>query len=146
MDNAGIIFKDTSDVIRIICSQFYGLLNNQCLSDILILGHLAGAESKQIEFPAHSKLLDSLRQLRRWTQMDVDGDGYTEYVLAGTEAGTSAPQRGYSIMFQGDQQGQTSSNSYYIDGKMYDGWDKVPEQYKKASAPKTTQPGIRLKN
>ena len=81
-----------------------------------------------------------------WTQMDVDGDGYTEYVLAGTEAGTSAPQRGYSIMFQGDQQGQTSSNSYYIDGKMYDGWDKVPDQYKKASAPKTTQPGIRLNN
>ncbi|MBW1849704.1 MAG: hypothetical protein JRJ27_21870 [Deltaproteobacteria bacterium] len=50
----------------------YITANNQCLSDILIRGHLVSAESKQIEFPAHCKLLDSLRQLRRWTQMDVE--------------------------------------------------------------------------
>jgi len=45
---------------------------NQCLSDIVIREHLVGAESKQIEFAAHYKPLDGLRQCRRWSQMDVE--------------------------------------------------------------------------
>ncbi len=81
-----------------------------------------------------------------WIQLDVDGDGYTEYVLGGTEAGTSAPQRGYSIMFDGTAENQNSENKYYIDGKMYNGWKNVPDSYKTPSAPRSTQPGIRLKN
>ena len=81
-----------------------------------------------------------------WIQLDIDGDGYTEYVLGGTEAGTSAPQRGYSIMFDGATQDQNSQEKYYIDGQMYNGWKNVPDSYKTPSAPRTTQPGIRLKN
>ncbi len=45
---------------------------NQCFRDVLVWGHLVGAESKQIEFRAHCKPLNSLRQLRRWSQMDVE--------------------------------------------------------------------------
>lgn len=68
-----------------------------------------------------------------WIESDVDGDGIAELVLGGTSAGTQAPSGGYSVMMQSNEVSALAADNerYYIDGKIYDGWRNVPEQYKK---------------
>lgn len=62
-----------------------------------------------------------------WIMADVDGDGNVELVLAGDKAGLSAPDNTYNIQ----SPGRTSGNErYYVDGKMYESWEEVPENYK----------------
>lgn len=64
-----------------------------------------------------------------WIQMDVDGDGRIEWVSQSKEAGEEAPEDAYSL------DSDLSANSdarYLIDGKVYDNWEQVPEEFKKS--------------
>jgi len=61
----------------------------------------------------------------------VDGDGNMELVLNGDKAGTEAPANAYGVMT--DQSLASKSGSvdrYYIDGKTFNGWENVPDEYK----------------
>ena len=64
-----------------------------------------------------------------WIRSDVDGDGKMELIAAGERAGKQPPASGYNVWFQNDP-GTTTNNRYYIGGKIYQGWDNVPAEYK----------------
>ncbi len=64
-----------------------------------------------------------------WIKVDADGDGKLEYVLRGTQAGQVAPATGYSL-FSSSGAAAAGADQYMINGKVYKGWDAVPNQYK----------------
>jgi len=63
-----------------------------------------------------------------WIQADVDGDGKLEMV-GGNHAGEEAPTSSYNVWFENPDQG-LSTNRFYVNGQIYQGWDTVPQQYK----------------
>lgn len=69
-----------------------------------------------------------------WVKADMDGDGVMEYVLNGDKAGRLAPSTAYSLVPK--SQSEMTADNYYIDGKVYKGWDSVPNRYKQ---PQVTQ-------
>lgn len=62
-----------------------------------------------------------------WVKADVDGDGILELILAGSEAGTSAPDNSYNILYS--EQNKTAGG-FYVDGTKYNSWNEVPDRYK----------------
>ena len=76
-----------------------------------------------------------------WVRADMDGDGVEEYVLNGDRAGRLAPSRAYSLTPNG--QPEMTADNYYIDGKVYKGWDSVPDKYKQ---PKVTEQQLQTFN
>lgn len=76
-----------------------------------------------------------------WVRADMDGDGVQEYVLNGDRAGSIAPSRAYTL--DPMTQSEMTANNYYIDGKMYKGWENVPDKYKQ---PKVTQEQLQTFN
>lgn len=62
-----------------------------------------------------------------WVRADVDGDGTMELVLAGEKAGTEAPDNAYNIRYT---EPSNQSGQFYVNGKMYDSWNEVPNEYK----------------
>jgi ABC-type amino acid transport substrate-binding protein len=83
-----------------------------------------------------------------WIKTDVDGDGKLELVLDGNRAGTNAPSGVYGVYPAESLAVQSNEpERYYIKGKVYNGWDNVPDEFKKeivmsAQDPKNT--GIKL--
>jgi ABC-type amino acid transport substrate-binding protein len=67
-----------------------------------------------------------------WIRADIDGDGELELVLKGNKAGEEAPDHTYNVFYSEENK---DSNRYYINGKVYQGWDNVPEK-SKISIPK----------
>ena len=63
-----------------------------------------------------------------WIQYDVDGDGMLELVMSGDEAGMEAPVNYYSLMSVSGL--SESSERYYINGQLYNGWEEVPQKLK----------------
>ena len=63
-----------------------------------------------------------------WIQSDVDGDGVLELVLHGDSAGREAPASYYKLMTETAM--TESTERYYINGEVYDGWQVVPAKYK----------------
>jgi ABC-type amino acid transport substrate-binding protein len=61
-----------------------------------------------------------------WIRADVDGDGRLEYVAAGA-AGKEPPKDGFTVG-PDDATGKDRPQRYYIDGKVYESWEQVPEQ------------------
>ncbi len=83
-----------------------------------------------------------------WIQSDIDGDGVLELVLHGDSAGQNAPVSYYKLMSATSM--TEDSNRYYIDGKVYDGWQHVPAKYKTdllkgANMNTATASGLKLK-
>jgi ABC-type amino acid transport substrate-binding protein len=60
-----------------------------------------------------------------WVRADVDGDGSLELVLSGKQAGEDEPGNAYNVLHSPNQSGQ-----YYVDGRMYNSWNDVPNEYK----------------
>jgi len=65
-----------------------------------------------------------------WIHADMDGDGELELILHGNEAGSNAPEQVYGLQAQSMASDSNNPHRYYIDGKIYSGWDNVPQQYK----------------
>src|SRR4029079_12225597 len=68
-----------------------------------------------------------------WIRADVDLDGKEELVARPAHAGTVAPTNGYTLLAglpAGSAQFQVRPR-YWIDGRVYETWDDVPEKYKK---------------
>jgi len=69
-----------------------------------------------------------------WIRADVDHDGQPELVAGSTHAGTVAPTTSYAIL-SGLPPGSAGRfevrERYWIDGRVYETWDDVPERYKK---------------
>jgi len=83
-----------------------------------------------------------------WIRADVDGDGNMELVLDGNAAGTAPPEYTYGV--HSDQSMVKKTNDpgrYYINGKFYNSWDQVPQEYKTEIVMSTQNPkdsGIKL--
>lgn len=75
-----------------------------------------------------------------WTKADMDGDGVLEYVLNGERGGLLAPSNAYALT---PTTPEMTADNYYIDGKVYKGWDNVPNKYKQ---PKVTQEQLQTFN
>lgn len=68
-----------------------------------------------------------------WISMDIDGDGKNEYVLYGENAGTSAPENAYTVSSD-TRPPAVDSQQYVINGQFFQGWERVPQQYKVSPA------------
>ena len=66
-----------------------------------------------------------------WIEADVDGDGRSEYVPYGDQTGPRPPERSYTLSATGSPTAKPSTTQrFYFDGIIYEGWSNVPEQYK----------------
>jgi hypothetical protein len=65
-----------------------------------------------------------------WIWADIDGDGASELVLRGTQAGLVEPNDSYNIISGGGYSPVTPPSSYVVDGVTYENWESVPDQYK----------------
>lgn len=67
-----------------------------------------------------------------WITTDVDGDGQIELVLNGNQAGTKAPSSSYMLISPppSEEEVKVENTHYYIEGNMYENWDRVPDKYK----------------
>ena len=61
-----------------------------------------------------------------WIRADVDGDGTPELVGPGG-VGPEGPETGYDLAAG---EGAGAADRFWIEGKMYDKWEDVPEKYK----------------
>ena len=72
-----------------------------------------------------------------WIRADVDQDGKPELVSRPAHAGTVAPTTGYTLLSGLSGMPRDSAvkfevpKRYWIDGRVYETWDDVPESYKK---------------
>ncbi len=78
-----------------------------------------------------------------WIRADVDGDGTMEMVASSAQAGKMPPTSSYDVWFQ-NTSSPPLNNRYYIDGKIYQGWDNVPAEYKVPPAVSETQEDFKL--
>ncbi len=85
-----------------------------------------------------------------WIHADMDGDGEKEYILNGEFAGNQKPDlEAYEIFLE--KKKKSESNRYFVNGSYYEGWENVPQQYKKLpdikqqQDPKTTSLKFDLK-
>ena len=65
-----------------------------------------------------------------WIWVDIDGDGASELVLRGTQAGLVEPQDSYNVISEDGYSPTDPPDRYVVDGVQYDSWDGVPDQYK----------------
>ena len=66
-----------------------------------------------------------------WIRADVDGDGLREYVPHVDKTGPRAPERSYDLFASGGPAAKPgTTRRYYFGGKIYEGWSKVPDQFK----------------
>jgi ABC-type amino acid transport substrate-binding protein len=72
-----------------------------------------------------------------WIRADVDHDGQPELVSRSKHAGTTAPTTGYTLLSSLSALPHESPvrfevpKRYWVDGRVYENWDDVPERYKK---------------
>ncbi len=70
-----------------------------------------------------------------WIQADIDGDGKSELVLLGKNAGVEAPKEAYMVPGTNPySKPKTGFGKYLIDGQSYNSWDQVPSNYKTPNA------------
>lgn len=65
-----------------------------------------------------------------WIWADLDGDGASELVLRGTQAGVAEPEGGYDVITKDSHSSESADVPYVIEGVRYENWEGVPERYK----------------
>ncbi len=66
-----------------------------------------------------------------WVRADMDGDGTMELILDGNAAGTAPPEHAYGVYSNQSMVKKPAGNDrFYIEGKFYNSWDQVPQEYK----------------
>jgi ABC-type amino acid transport substrate-binding protein len=83
-----------------------------------------------------------------WIRADIDGDGKMELILDGNAAGTAPPQNTYGVFSDQSMLKKTDSpERFYVNGRMYNSWDQIPQEYKTEiimSTQSTKDAGIKL--
>jgi len=83
-----------------------------------------------------------------WIRADMDGDGEMELILDGNAAGTTPPEYTYNVNTGQTMVKKTNDpERYYINGKFYNSWDQVPQEFKTEMVMNTQNPnnsGIKL--
>ena len=66
-----------------------------------------------------------------WLWADIDGDGETELVLGGIQAGASEPIQGYDVVAgERGASGEKRASRYAVEGVVYEDWEHIPDRYK----------------
>jgi len=65
-----------------------------------------------------------------WIWADIDGDGVSELVLRGMQAGLTPPHDSYDVMSTDGYSPRESPSGYVVEGVEYDDWEAIPERYK----------------
>jgi ABC-type amino acid transport substrate-binding protein len=65
-----------------------------------------------------------------WIWADIDGDGASELVLRGAQAGVAEPRGGYDVITKDGYASETVPSPYVIEGVRYEDWEGVPDRYK----------------
>jgi len=69
-----------------------------------------------------------------WIRADVDGDGLDELVTLGDSLGQTPPGSVYDVF--GDAiETDPEKERVFVAGSIYEGWDAVPEEYKRQTVP-----------
>ena len=69
-----------------------------------------------------------------WIRADVDGDGLDELVTLGDSLGQTPPGSVYDVF--GDAiETEPEKERVFVAGSIYEGWDAVPEEYKRQTVP-----------
>jgi polar amino acid transport system substrate-binding protein len=66
-----------------------------------------------------------------WIRVDVDGDGLYELVPLGEYVGQFPPGRVYDVFGDAPLEDEPEKQRIVIGGSIFEGWDAIPEQYKK---------------
>jgi polar amino acid transport system substrate-binding protein len=69
-----------------------------------------------------------------WIRADVDGDGLDELVTLGESIGQVPPSRVYDV-FGEVPETEPEKERIFVAGSIYEGWDAVPEEYKRQTIP-----------
>ena len=98
---------------------------------------------KMITDGTYNKILEL-----NWVRADMDGDGKMELILQGDVAGIAPPEYAYGVYTDQSLVKKTyNPDRFYIDGKLYNSWDQVPQEYKTEIIMSTQDPkntGIKL--
>ena len=65
-----------------------------------------------------------------WIWADIDGDGVSELVLRGTQAGVTAPENSYDVLSADGYSPKEKPPAFVIEGVVYQEWEAVPDRYK----------------
>ena len=65
-----------------------------------------------------------------WIWADIDGDGTSELVLRGAQAGVKEPVDRYDVINTDDYSEEAKPSRYVVEGVVYQDWEAVPDQYK----------------
>ena len=65
-----------------------------------------------------------------WIWADIDGDGVSELVLRGTQAGVTAPENSYDVLSADGYSPKEKPPAFVIEGVVYQEWEGVPDRYK----------------
>jgi len=69
-----------------------------------------------------------------WIRADVDGDGLDELVTLGDSIGQVPPGTIYDV-FGKEPETEPEKERIFVAGSIYEGWDAVPEEYKRQTVP-----------
>jgi polar amino acid transport system substrate-binding protein len=65
-----------------------------------------------------------------WIWADIDGDGVSELVLRGTQAGVISPAHSYDVISADGYSPEEKPPHYVVEGVIYNDWEGIPERYK----------------
>lgn len=65
-----------------------------------------------------------------WIWADLDGDGVSELVLRGTQAGVTAPSKSYDVLSIDGYSPEEVPSHYVVEGVVYKDWEGIPDRYK----------------
>ena len=83
----------------------------------------------------------------RWVSADLDGDGRVELILGGKHAGTVERRVGYPVFEPAPRDAGDAATAqlppprFVVDGRTYDHWRNIPENYRVPAEPGNPEPG-----
>jgi polar amino acid transport system substrate-binding protein len=90
---------------------------------------VAAFNAEILEMLADGSYAETLRV--GWIRVDVDGDGLFELVPYGDFVGRFPPGRVYDVFGDAPPEEEPEKQRIVIGGSIFEGWDAIPEQYKK---------------
>ncbi|MCW8986006.1 MAG: hypothetical protein OQK55_11730, partial [Thermoanaerobaculales bacterium] len=70
-----------------------------------------------------------------WIRADIDGDGLDELVTLSESLGQVPPGSVYDVFGEAPDDEPAEKQRIFVAGSFYEGWDAVPEEYKRQVVP-----------